>query len=309
MTYGVQSTDRQKQIGIWIACFLLWVGFVIVSQLEGNVLLSAAGFGDEWVYMLLDDFYIPYRYGWIRGILQRLLSALPMILFGMVPMLALAFAALRKKIPALIFAGIHLLLCAIFGICAFVRIRIWSSRILSIGWLLFLTAAVLILLHVLGLLQNKKKLFLALAALAVLSGIVFCALMCFRIGGRRGLRFVGMEGFRELWHNYNSYGNIYSFFNHNVARFHPISCSLLFAAMAMGALCTVPVKKPAPAPRMAQNPRSAAPVAPQPAKWVEGKVDSTEILERLERFSKLHEEGFLTDEEFRQKKQELLAKI
>jgi len=107
MTYGVQSTDRQKQIGIWIACFLLWVGFVIVSQLEGNALLSAAGFGDEWVYRLLDDFYIPYRYGWIRRILQRLLSALPMILFGMVPMLALAFAALRKKTPALIFAGIH----------------------------------------------------------------------------------------------------------------------------------------------------------------------------------------------------------
>ena len=213
--------------------------------------------------------------------------------YAFFPLLSLVLAANNKKVPAIIFAGITMVLSLFFGVRAvsgyWPNVR-WPQYV---GWLLFIIAGVLILLNALGCLKNKKLTVIFFVVLSFISVVLFGVLA----GCRSGAKFRGVEHIIDVLRQYRHL-NQKGVLNRSSA-YHPFSCAVLFATMGLASVCTFPKR---------EKRRIAAANQAAEAETVE-MASELSLMDELENLAKLHEQGDLTDEEFQQEKEKILARM
>ena len=210
------------------------------------------------------------------------------IVFAIFPLLSLVFAANGKKIPAVIFSGINLLLSLFCVVSAFSRT--WTT---GVGWVLFIIAGVLILLNALGCLKNKKLTVIFFVALSFVSIVVFGWLAGSVIGRFRGVDRI-IRVMSQYSHLNRGWLNGGSF-----AAYHPFSCAVLFATMGLASVCTFPKREK----------RRIATVDQAVQTETVEKASELSLMDELEKLAQLHEQGDLTDDEFQQEKEKILARM
>lgn len=284
-----------------LAFVLMCVAFILLHLFDGSVMWSGAGFGS--LHRVICKVILPapetfsdnqtYRTAWSH------LWALWGIGFAFFPLLSLVLTANGKKVPAIVFAGINMALSLIFTVHAFLRYRphasissILITTLGWIGWVLFIVAGVLILLNALGRLKNKKLTVIFFVSLSCISIVLFGLLASAR-GKRVGNVDCVINVLRQYRH-LNQSGVLNTF-----AALHPFSCAVLFATMGLASICTFPKCKKR---RIATVDRAVQ------TETVE-KASELSLMDELEKLAQLHEQGDLTDEEFQQEKERILARM
>lgn len=224
----------------------------------------------------------------------RFFMTLPGVLFAAFPLLAVGFAGKRKKIPAVIFAALNLLFTGLLFVV--------DGVVFSACWAVYAAAGVVLLLYALGVIQRKTLpviLFFALGAASVAATVTLSSYeVMFRHGWLlREARISAFEryGMRAIWDvkrmSYVEYAST----------LYPLSRAFLYFALGAGALAFRGKEEPRKVNRPVQAVR---PVVVQPA-----ATSAAESLKKLEQLARLHDMGALTDEEFAQKKEELLKRM
>ena len=180
--------------------------------------------------------------------------AFPGAVLALFPLLAVFFTARKKRVPALIFSILNLLLCALpFSIFGF---RLWWP--VGIYWLIYLAAGILLLLNALQLLP-RRKLAVALLIMGGVSIALHIALSLFLLRpkgyGMFGLRVkkygmsTGLKAWRSMFNAARHHILNYAY-NLGFARglwfglfLVPLSRAALFFAMSAGILC-IPEAQP-----------------------------------------------------------------
>lgn len=227
----------------------------------------------------------------------RFFMTLPGVLFAAFPLLAVGFAGKRKKIPAVIFAALNLLFTGLLFVV--------DSVVFSACWAVYAAAGVVLLLYALGVIQRKTLpviLFFALGAASVAATV---KLSFYEVGFRHGwllreARVSAFEryGMRAIWDvkrmSYVEYAST----------LYPLSRAFLYFALGAGALAFRGKEEPRKVNRPVQAVRPVVMQLVQPA-----ATSAAESLKKLEQLARLHDMGALTDEEFAQKKEELLKRM
>lgn len=228
---------------------------------------------------------------------HRFFMTLPGVLFAAFPLLAVGFAGKRKKIPAVIFAALNLLFTGLSFVV--------NGVVFSACWAVYAAAGVVLLLYALGVIQRKTLpviLFFALGAASVAATVT---LSFYEVGFRynwllREARVSAFEryGMRAIWDvkrmRYVEYAST----------LYPLSRAFLYFALGAGALAFRGMEEP----RKVNRPvRAVRPVVMQPVQ--PAATSAAESLKKLEQLARLHDMGALTDEEFAQKKEELLKRM
>lgn len=273
-----------------LAFVLMCVAFILLHLFDGSGMWSGVGFGS--IHRVICKVILParetfsdnqtYNTAWNR------LWALWGIGFAFFPLLSLVFAANNKKVPAIIFAGINMVLSLFFGVRAVSRY--WTQYV---GWILFIIAGVLILLNALGCLKNKKLTVIFFVALSFISVVLFGWLAASMPSGK----FRGVERIINVLRQYrhlNQKGVL-----NTAAAYHPFSCAVLFATMGLASVCTFPKREK----------RRIATVDQAVQTETVEKASELSLMDELENLAKLHEQGDLTDEEFQQEKEKILARM
>lgn len=222
---------------------------------------------------------------------------LPGVLFAAFPLLAVGFAGKRKKIPAVIFAALNLLFTGLLFVV--------DGVVFSACWAVYAAAGVVLLLYALGVIQRKTLpviLFFALGAASVAATV---KLSFYEVGFRHGwllreARVSAFEryGMRTIWDvkrmSYVEYAST----------LFPLSRAFLYFALGAGALAFRGKEEPRKVNRPVQAVRPIVMQSARPA-----ATSAAESLRKLEQLARLHDMGALTDEEFAQKKEELLKRM
>ena len=163
---------------------------------------------------------IPFRFG----------IAFPGIVFAIFPLLAIAF--IRRKGISIVCSVINLILSLVFTIA---MLRTWW--LLSICWLMYTIASLLILFGALGIIKNHQLLSVLFFVMGIVSLFLFAILSCFEFSS---LSFdeVHYEGLNELqrilttepWWLY-----FYCFY-FNAGLFYPLSRAILYFAFGAGVM-------------------------------------------------------------------------
>lgn len=227
----------------------------------------------------------------------RFFMTLPGVLFATFPLLAVGFAGKRKKIPAVIFAALNLLFTGLSFVV--------DGVVFSACWAVYAAAGVVLLLYALGVIQRKTLpviLFFALGAASVAATV---KLSFYEVGFRHGwllreARVSAFErcGMRAIWDvkrmSYVEYAST----------LYPLSRAFLYFALGAGALAFRGMEEPRKVNRPVQAVRPVVMQSARPA-----ATSAAESLKKLEQLARLHDMGALTDEEFAQKKEELLKRM
>lgn len=227
----------------------------------------------------------------------RFFMTLPGVLFAAFPLLAVGFAGKRRNIPAVIFAALNLLFTGLSFVV--------DGVVFSACWAVYAAAGVVLLLYALGVIQRKTLpviLFFALGAASVAATVTLSSYeVLFRHGWLlREARVSAFEryGMRAIWDvkrmSYVEYAST----------LYPLSRAFLYFALGAGALAFRGKEEPRKVNRPVQAVR---PVVMQPAR--PAATSAAESLKKLEQLARLHDMGALTDEEFAQKKEELLKRM
>ena len=227
----------------------------------------------------------------------RFFMTLPGVLFAAFPLLAVGFAGKRKKIPAVIFAALNLLFTGLLFVV--------DGVVFSACWAVYAAAGVVLLLYALGVIQRKTLpviLFFALGAASVAATVTLSSYeVLFRHGWLlREARVSAFEryGMRAIWDvkrmSYVEYAST----------LYPLSRAFLYFALGAGALAFRGKEEPRKVNRPVQAVRPVVTQSVQPA-----ATSAAESLKKLEQLARLHDMGALTDEEFAQKKEELLKRM
>ena len=227
----------------------------------------------------------------------RFFMTLPGVLFATFPLLAVGFAGKRKKIPAVIFAALNLLFTGLSFVV--------DGVVFSACWAVYAAAGVVLLLYALGVIQRKTLpviLFFALGAASVAATVTLSSYeVMFRHGWLlREARVSAFEryGMRAIWDvkrmSYVEYAST----------LYPLSRAFLYFALGAGALAFRGKEEPRKVNRPVQAVRPVVTQPVQPA-----ATSAAESLKKLEQLARLHDMGALTDEEFAQKKEELLKRM
>lgn len=281
-----------------LAFVLMCVAFALLHLFDGSGMWSGVVF--DSIHRVICKVILPapetfsdnqtYFTAW------RHLWALWGIGFAFFPLLSLVLTANGKKVPAIVFAGINMALSLVFGVRAFPeyhsRAAILLMTIKWIGWPLFLIAGVLILLNALGFLKNKKLTAIFFVALSFTSVVLFCLL-----ASARGRRFGDVDRIIDVLRQYRHL-NQRGVLNTNAAA-HPFSCAVLFATMGLASVCTFPKREK----------RRIATVDQAVQTETVEKASELSLMDELENLAKLHEQGDLTDDEFQQEKEKILARM
>lgn len=228
-------------------------------------------------------------------------SAFPGILFCLFPMLSVVFGIAKKKAPAVVCAVLNLLIAAFLLLCV-----IEGAFILMTGWILYFISAIVLLVYAVGGKKAKKVAAVGFMAFGILSVFMFAGSMFLKVELiRYRVQLVDIDYAVKMLKRVIDEGGIYNSFMRSYGglgiAFFPISRAVLYFALFAGMLCalrlaetqkTVPVKKP------------ETYIAPEVADEI-----SRQALSALKDITNLHNEGILTDEEFENKKAELLKKI
>ena len=156
--------------------------------------------------------------------------AFPGVVFALPALLAILLIRLGKKMPALIFAILNLVLMLVLTVGAF-------SIVLPVGlcWLLQAAAGVLLLLRALKI-GSKKALAIVLFAMGALSVVAFLLLSCFRYNMMTGEQtFIGLSGLQK-WLQTGTYRMALLNMQTVGAHFYPLSRALLLFAMGAGVM-------------------------------------------------------------------------
>lgn len=226
----------------------------------------------------------------------RFFKTLPGVLFATFPLLAVGFAGKRKKIPAVIFAALNLLFAGLLFVV--------ESVVFSACWAVYAAAGVVLLLYALGVIQRKTLpviLFFVLGAASV-AATVKLSFYEVRFGYDWSLREARISAFerygmRAIWNVKRMWYDDYA------STLYPLSRAFLYFALGAGALAFRGKEEPRKVKRPVQAVR---PVVMQP---VQPAATSAESLRKLEQLARLRDMGALTDEEFAQKKEELLKRM
>ena len=227
----------------------------------------------------------------------RFFMTLPGVLFAAFPLLAVGFAGKRKKIPAVIFAALNLLFTGLSFVV--------DGVVFSACWAVYAAAGVVLLLYALGVIQRKTLpviLFFALGAASVAATVTLSSYeVMFRHGWLlREARVSAFEryGMRAIWDvkrmSYVEYAST----------LYPLSRAFLYFALGAGALAFRGKEEPRKVNRPVQAVRPVVMQSARPA-----ATSAAESLKKLEQLARLHDMGALTDEEFAQKKEELLKRM
>lgn len=227
----------------------------------------------------------------------RFFMTLPGVLFAAFPLLAVGFAGRRKKIPAVIFAALNLLFTGLSFVV--------EGVVFSACWAVYAVAGAVLLLYALGVIQRKTLpviLFFALGAASVAATVTLSSYeVMFRHGWLlREARVSAFEryGMSAIWDvkrmSYVEYAST----------LYPLSRAFLYFALGAGALAFRGMEEPRKVNRPVQAVRPVVMQPVQPA-----ATSAAESLRKLEQLARLHDMGALTDEEFAQKKEELLKRM
>lgn len=227
----------------------------------------------------------------------RFFVTFPGVLFAAFPLLAVGFAGKRRNIPAVIFAALNLLFTGLSFVV--------DGVVFSTCWAVYAAAGVVLLLYALGVIQRKTLpviLFFALGAASVAATVTLSSYeVLFRHGWLlREARVSAFEryGMRAIWDvkrmSYVEYAST----------LYPLSRAFLYFALGAGALAFRGKEEPRKVNRPVQAVRPVVTQSVQPA-----ATSAAESLKKLEQLARLHDMGALTDEEFAQKKEELLKRM
>ena len=273
-----------------LAFVLMCVAFALLHLFDGSGMWSGVGFGSIHRVICKVILPAPETFSddktWINA--NNNVWALWGIGFAFFPLMSLVLAANGKKVPAIVFAGINMALSLLFGVRAVSRY--WT---LYVGWILFIIAGILILLNALGYLKNKKMTVILFVALSFISVVLFGLLAGFRVSGK----FRGVDSIIDVLRQYrhlNQRGVL-----NTTSAYHPFSCAVLFATMGLASVCTFPKR---------EKRRIAAVHQSVQTETVE-KASELSLMDELENLAKLHEQGDLTDDEFQQEKEKILARM
>ncbi len=224
----------------------------------------------------------------------RFFRTLPGVLFAAFPLLAVGFAGKRKKIPAVIFATLNLLCTGLLFVV--------ESVVFSACWAVYAAAGVVLLLYALGVIQRKTLLVILFFVLSAASVAATVTLSFYEVRSDWSLREARISAFErygmraiwdvKMWYVYGYASTLY-----------PLSRAFLYFALGAGALAFRGKEEPRKVNRPVQAVR---PVVMQP---VQSAATSAESLRKLEQLARLRDMGALTDEEFAQKKEELLKRM
>ncbi|MGN0794878.1 MAG: hypothetical protein ACI4MG_10485 [Aristaeellaceae bacterium] len=254
-------TLTQKKKRSPVAFILLIVAFVIANMMDGlpmwDQLLHRIGYSDLLDHLIW-ELYISCSLSrqWTR-ILYSVAICIPGILCAVFPLLAIVFR--RKKVFAIVFSGINLVLAVVLAVLAFQAF--WLP--LALCWVMYAIAAVLILLGALGVLTNRKVLATIYFAMGGVSIVLFAVFLLFRLYSYYAeAYFIGgideFLSFAEFLHQrliYNPwYLRIYQLYGVDeywlAAMFYPLSRAILYFAFGAGALYAPDAK---PQPRTAEE--------------------------------------------------------
>ena len=315
---AVVFTVMKKKIpaGIFAVLNLLFSALIIVDSVvyNGEANASWIAYAAASVVLLLFTLRVIRRktltgrlcfaLGIVAAVVSVMLSAdidwyrffmtLPGVLLAAFPLLAVGFAGKRKKIPAVIFAALNLLFTGLLFVV--------DGVVFSACWAVYAAAGVVLLLYALGVIQRKTLpviLFFALGAASVAATVTLSSYeVMFRHGWLlREARVSAFEryGMRAIWDvkrmSYVEYAST----------LYPLSRAFLYFALGAGALAFRGKEEPRKVNRPVQAVR---PVVVRPA-----ATSAAESLKKLEQLARLHDMGALTDEEFAQKKEELLKRM
>ena len=225
----------------------------------------------------------------------RFFMTLPGVLFATFPLLAVGFAGKRKKIPAVIFAALNLLFTGLSFVV--------DGVVFSACWAVYAAAGVVLLLYALGVIQRKTLpviLFFALGAASVAATVTLSFYEVKYDWSLREARVSAFEryGMRAIWDvkrmSYVEYAST----------LYPLSRAFLYFALGAGALAFRGKEEPRKVNRPVQAVRPVVMQSARPA-----ATSAAESLKKLEQLARLHDMGALTDEEFAQKKEELLKRM
>ena len=225
----------------------------------------------------------------------RFFMTLPGVLFATFPLLAVGFAGKRKKIPAVIFAALNLLFTGLSFVV--------DGVVFSACWAVYAAAGVVLLLYALGVIQRKTLpviLFFALGAASVAATVTLSFYEVKYDWSLREARVSAFEryGMRAIWDvkrmSYVEYAST----------LYPLSRAFLYFALGAGALAFRGKEEPRKVNRPAQAVRPVVMQPVQPA-----ATSAAESLRKLEQLARLRDMGAVTDEEFAQKKEELLKRM
>lgn len=225
----------------------------------------------------------------------RFFKTLPGVLFATFPLLAVGFAGKRKKIPAVIFAALNLLCTGLLFVV--------ESVVFSACWAVYAAAGVVLLLYALGVIQRKTLpviLFFVLGAASVAATVTLSFYEVRSDWSLREARISAFEryGMRAIWDVKMWY--VYGY----ASTLYPLSRAFLYFALGAGALAFRGKEEPRKVKRPVQAVR---PVVMQPVQ--SAATSAAESLRKLEQLARLRDMGALTDEEFAQKKEELLKRM
>lgn len=281
-----------------LAFVLMCVAFALLHLFDGSGMWSGVGFGS--IHRVICKVILPapetFSDNQTYGTAWSHLWALWGIGFAFFPLLSLVLTANGKKVPAIVFAGINMALSLVFGVRAFPeyhpRAAILLMTIKWIGWPLFIIAGVLILLNALGFIKNKKLTAILFVALSFTSVVLFGLL-----ASARGSRFGDVDRIIDVLRQYRHL-NQRGVLNSGAAG-HPFSCAVLFATMGLASVCTFPKREK----------RRIATVDQAVQTETAEKASELSLMDELEKLAQLHEQGDLTDEEFQQEKERILARM
>lgn len=285
---GGIGVTKKRNISAMIAFCVLAVGFVVMNWLDSMYMWDRL----MWVR------YRGLRQAWwkwwdVKGGFNwyRFFMTLPGVLFATFPLLAVGFAGKRKKIPAVIFAALNLLCTGLLFVV--------ESVVFSACWAVYAAAGVVLLLYALGVIQRKTLPVILFFVLGVASVAATVTLSFYRVGSDWSPREAHISAFerygmRAIWNVKMCYGYGYA------SILYPLSRAFLYFALGAGALAFRGKEEPRKVNRPVQAVR---PVVMQPVQ------SAAESLRKLEQLARLHDMGALTDEEFAQKKEELLKRM
>ena len=288
-----------------IAFCVLAVGFVVMNWQDSwylwDTLMGARYRGLLRAWWNADGgfssfMHIIYRIDDMETV-YSIFTSFPGYFFMVLPLLAVGFAGKRKKIPAVIFAALNLLFTGLLFVV--------DGVVFSACWAVYAAAGVVLLLYALGGIQRKTLpviLFFALGAASVAATV---KLSFYEVGFRHGwlLREAPVSAFerygmRAIWDvkrmSYVEYAST----------LYPLSRAFLYFALGAGALAFRGKEEPRKVNRPVQAVRPVVMQSARPA-----ATSAAESLKKLEQLARLHDMGALTDEEFAQKKEELLKRM
>lgn len=289
---GGIGVTKKRNISAMIAFCVLAVGFVVMNWLDSGYMWDT----------LMSMRYRGLRQAWwkwwnVKGGFNwyRFFMTLPGVLFAAFPLLAVGFAGKRKKIPAVIFAALNLLFAGLLFVV--------ESVVFSACWAVYAAAGVVLLLYALGVIQRKTLpviLFFALGAASVAATVT---LSFYVVRSDLSLQEVPISAFerygmRGIWDVMRMWHNGYA------STLYPLSRAFLYFALGAGALAFRGKEEPRKVNRPVQAVR---PVVMQPVQ--SAATSAAESLRKLEQLARLRDMGALTDEEFAQKKEELLKRM